>query len=210
MKEIIEQIIIKIIFAIIVATVTWLTVKRWESDKSLEVLIIVAIATVLSGYFADIIFEKFSDPKAKVTLKSGENKFSIIVVSTKPVTLLDVDLPIFGEVTKTYDFTEAGNVRISRVLNHKSTFIINGRESYQSFIQIHIEDLLPNKDSRYVMEIKPIDKDITSLPATDNYKVSYQWDFNGNRKAKTNWFSVRNGKIVKEPKVWQGLYKVYN
>ena len=202
------ELLIKLFFAIVVASITWWANHIWFNKNNLAVFIIVAVATTTSYCFIDKISELISAPKVDVVLLRRNNTLGIRISSDRPLDLFDLDLPLHGEVVKNYDFVESGDAKSSKYEDNKTTFYdqISGT-SYQSNIHIKIENMVQNKELRYVLEIKEMPPSITF--GTDYYKVSYQWNFNGNLKTRTEWFSQKSLKKIKEPNLQIGSYKVH-
>ena len=200
------NLLVKLILALIVAFAASMVNK-----SAFFPVAIVAIITVAADWLFDKISKFYSDPQVEVSvLSSKDNTLGISIKSRKPVLLLNIDLSILGEVILVNDFIEQSDAKSVRLNNFKSRFITHGIESKQSYIQIQIENMIDNKELRFSLKVNPMHSDILNLPATENYKVFYQWSLNGNLQAKVQWFSVKSGKKIKEPNVRMGSYKEYN
>lgn len=201
--------LIQIFIVSILAYFTAIIVKRWDTTTSTWIFITLAISGVLVTHAVRYITEKLSDPNVKIeiNLSSTKNEKMIKIIAENYVQSLNLYMPFDGEITEIHGYINPGDARQVKLINAKAKFWANQKTSYQSTLDLMVENLLPRKQLRYVMQFESL-KDVSS-PAYENYKVSYSWNHDGNTQYREKWVSFATGKEVKEPSVQVGSFTIY-
>ena len=163
-----------------------------------------AIGALLINFIVDFADQKLSTPTVTVKIEKGNNEFLIGAITSRPLELLSIDLPVLGKIKNIHDNNSVTDARTSI-----KKIVGSNAPMSQNNIEFYIENIKPKTKLEYKVLYEPMPKDIF-IAGTDRYKISYSWHHGGEQKTHLKWISLKTGREVERPNVVVKGARVFN
>lgn len=196
--------LVKIALVFIVLLPLTLLSKRWDNSIKPFVVIIAAIGALFIAFIVDFADQKLSTPTVTVNIKKENNELLINAITSNPLELLAIDLPVLGKINNIHDNNSVTDARtsIKKIVGSNSPMSQNN-------IEFYIENIKPKTKLEYKVLYEPMPKDIF-IAGTDRYKISYSWYHGGEQRTHFKWISLKTGQEVEKPNVIVKGAEVFN
>lgn len=159
---------------------------------------------MLINVIVDFADQKLSTPTVKVKIEKRNNEFLITAITSNPIEMLAIDLPVLGKIKNIHDNNSVTEARTS------IKKIVGGNVLMsQNNIEFYIENIIPKTKLEYKVLYDSIPKDIF-IAGTDRYKISYSWHHGGEQKTHSKWIFLETGQEVEKPNIIVKGAMVYN
>ncbi len=196
--------IIKIALVFIVLLPIALLSRRWDTSIKPIVVIIAALGVLLIDFVVDFTDQKLSTPVVTVKIDKNNNELLISAITSRPLELLAIDLPVLGKIKNIHDNNSVTDARTSI-----KKIVGSNAPMSQNNIEFYIENITPQKKLEYKILYEPIPINIF-IAGTDRYKISYSWHHGGEQKTDSKWISLETGQEVEKPNIIVKGVRVYN
>lgn len=178
--------------------------RCWDTLIKPVVVVIAAIGALLINFIVDFADQKLSTPTVTVKIEKGDNEFLIGAITSNPLELLAIDLPVLGKIKNVHDNNSVTDARTSI-----KKIVGSNAPMSQNNIEIYIENIKPKINLEFKVLYEPVLQDIF-VAGTDRHKISYSWHHGGEQKTHIKWISLKTGQEVEKLNVVVKGARIFN